>query len=171
MNKRESVFPGTLWDKERGAEGPLRPSPSTSRLQTQLRRADLSSWKGELGSAGQVGQGKVAGSAQRAGRRAFCKESCAELGRAGGRAGEMSWGEGPGEARDRNEGTGGARPLPRRGGPQHGPCVFRACCREKWGEELDGEDGGPQGGARCRCRRVSSGQAFHPDVPQFPPSC
>lgn len=36
-----------------------------------------------------------------------------------------------------------------------------------WGEELDGRFGGPQGGAGG----VSSGQAFHPNVPQFSPSC
>lgn len=41
-------------------------------------------------------------------------------------------------------------------------------CRKNWGKELGSRAGGPQGGARGR---VSSGQALHPDVPQFSPSC
>ena len=58
-----------------------------------------------------------------------------------------------------------ARPLPRRGrGWQHclHPCVW-----QELGRGADGRFGGPQGGAGG----VSSGQAFHPNVPQFSPSC
>ena len=36
-----------------------------------------------------------------------------------------------------------------------------------WGKELDGKFGGPRGGVHG----VSSGQAFHPNLPQFSPSC
>lgn len=47
------------------------------------------------------------------------------------------------------------------------PLPLSLSCRKNWGRELDGKGGGPQGGAHG----VSSGQAFHPAVPQFSPSC
>lgn len=114
---------------------------------------------------GQRDQGKVGGKSAEGEIREHFARIVAHM--YSSRTGEMSWGERRGGKSETETREGRKRDLFLEGERAAIlPLLLSLSCKN-WGKELDGQGGGPQGGAHG----VSSGQAFHPAVPQFSPSC